>query len=428
MRLKLQNLRHVVRRAKSETKLVEAFRLEVKRVLGPIMDTSVKLEALAEQVNDRVAVLTRTGRTAHLGFQPGMIIPFANHSNYEVRSMAANLLPQNQLGRLANDPHSMVRSIVAQRAELTTVREMMRRFPRDENLRSIYQNRKVQALNEEGVPQPKVVDEPFDMYGEKLGDAVKQGEGPDLSDDWYITTAQKLFQMYDKNLEWNWEEKAVAQLVQHTKSTTGVEIDAEKLLKAVEDYIEEREERALERNALKELASRLDEEALMVESTENLYTDHSDAVSSLLESSLSSGEYVKQANKVFQVREAMMPEALKKHNIGERRMLSDVQKIPVKGRLPHGRSPRSLDERALDLYVRHWNALQRQKGEPMKLDWNPHPSDVGAVSFAVKEAFEQERPVEKCNECKSHVQAHARSHDGCGFMFECTECDYGWES
>ena len=343
--------------------------------------------------------------------------------------MAANLAPASQLGRLAADPHSMVRTVVAQRAEMTTVREMMKRFPRDENLRSIYRQRKAQLLGEAGLPDPKVSDEEFDINGkERLGDAVKQSEGPELSDAWYESQAHKLYLTYDKNIESSWEEKAVANLVRHSKATSGVEIDGEKLLKALKDYMEEIDERTLERNALKELASSLrEDDELLEEATAVYYTDDSDVVSQMLESSLTPMSYLEQASKVFQIRESTVPAGIKKHRHGAN-SLTTQQTIPVKARLPHGGSPRALDEQALDLYVRYWNKNQRLNGEPMKIEWHAHPSEQSVIAFSIHEAFEQERPVVSCNECGNHVQAHSRSTDGCGFMFECASCDYGWES
>jgi hypothetical protein len=427
MRLKLQNLKHVVRRARSEEKIVEALRAEVTRVLGPIMNTNLKLESLAEQVNDRVAVLNRTGRTAHFGFKSSTVVPFMNHPSAEVRMMSANLVPSQQLGKLAVDPHSMVRAVVAQRADMQIVREMMRRFPRDENLRSIYQQRKV-LMAEAGLPNAKPNDEEFDINGDgPLGDAVKQQEGPELTDEWYHTMALKLFEKYDKNLEGNWEEKAVNNLVRHSKVTNGVEIDGEKLLNVVKKYIKERDDRVLERDSLKEIAARLHREAdLLEESTTVYYTDDVDPVRDLLEANLLPTQYIEQANKILSVRHSDVPPGIKKHKLGERAVLG--QKIPMKARLPHGKAIRSLDEQALDRYVRYWNGHQRLNGEPMKIEWNSHPSEECVIGFSIKEAFEQERPVLLCKECGERVQAHCRSHDGFGFMFECATCDYGWES
>lgn len=429
MRLKLQHLKNVVRRARSEERIVEVLRAEVTRVLGPIMDTSLKIESLAEQVNDRVEVMNRTGRTAHFGFKSSTVVPFMNHASAEVRMMSANLVSPQQLGKLAADPHSMVRAVVAQRADMQVVREMMRRFPRDENLRSIYQQRKV-LMSEAGLPNAKANDEEFDINGDgRMGDAAKQPEGPELTDAWYDTTALRLFDKYDKNLEGNWEEKAVNNLVRHTKVTNGVEIDGEKLLKAVKDHIEEREDRALERDSLKEMAARLhaeaDETDLLQESTSLHYTDDADTIRDLLESNLLPTQFIEQFNKILDVRHSDVPPGIKKHKLGEHAVSGQ---IPVKGRLPHGRSIRALDEQALDRYVRFWNGHQRLNGEPMKIQWNAHPSEECVVGFSIHEAFEQERPVLLCKECGDRVQAHCRSHDGFGFMFECATCDYGWES
>jgi hypothetical protein len=260
---------------------------------------------------------------------------------------------------------------------MQTVKEMMRRFPSDDNLKAIFR-RRTKQLNEAGLPNPTVEDEEFDMYGDgPLGDAVKQGPVPGLSEGWYDLTAFKICQQFDNNMELNWEEIIVDNLVRHTRATSGVEIDKDKLLKKVLERIEDREERAMERNSLKELASSLYDDAdLLDESLEFA----KDPVEELMEAGLSPSEYIAEANKMFQVRESMLPQAIKKFRIGEHALVKS-QTVPVKAKLTHGSSPRALDERALDLYCKHWNDHQALSGEPIKLEWSVHPESPNIISF-----------------------------------------------
>lgn len=377
MQLKLQHLKNVVERAQKEEKTVALLRQEVRRVLGPIMTNDTRLDRLAEEINDRVAVMNRTGRTGMLSFKPSSVIPFMNHNNPEVRTMAANLVPPSYANKMKADPHAMVRAVVASRVAMETVREMMRRFPRDDELRTIYRARRKQ-LNEAGLPNPKVVDEPFDMYGEeRLGDAVKQDEGPSLSDDWYESAALKLVHDFGNNLERNWEEIAVNNFVRHSKATSGVEIDSKKLLDKIKEIFDEHDDKVLERDALKELASDLYADAEPL--NENFYTDDADPVSDLLHSNLSPSAYLEQANKLFQVRESSMPLGLKKWRNGKA-SLTHEQRIPSKARIP-GNKMRAIDEQALDLYVKHWNDRMMVEGEPFRLEWTNHPSEEGVIGF-----------------------------------------------
>lgn len=381
MRLNTKLLQRIVKQAVNEHKELEALRKEVIRVMGPIMDTNIQLVALAESVNDRVAVLDRTGRSSHLNFQPATLLPFVNHGSPEVRKMSANLLPQRFLTHLKFDHDSAVRAAVARRTDMQSVKEMMRRFPHDDELKTIFRRKKKQ-LNEAGLPDPKVNDEEFDIHGDApLGDAVKQGDAPGLSDGWYDLTAFKICQQYDNNMELNWEEQTVNNLVKHTKATSGVEIDKDKLLKKVLDMIKDREDRALERDALKELAASLRSDDELLEESAS-YDETPDPVEALVGSRLSPGDYVQEANKLFQVREYQLPQAIKKFRIGEHALVK-VQMVPTKAKLPHASGPRAIDEQALDLYVRHWNSHQALSGEPLQLEWSGHPESANAISFNV---------------------------------------------
>jgi hypothetical protein len=377
MNLRLKNLQRVVSRVYDEEKAFDALRVEVKRVLGPIMDTDVKLDRLAETVNDRVNVLEMTGRTVHLGFKPSVVARYMDHVNPEVRTMAANLLPSNFLDKMKSDPHSSVRAAVARRLDVSVVKEMMRKFPSDDMLKNIYR-KKHKQLNEDGIPTPKNVDEPFDMYGEgPLGDAGKQAQIPELSDAWYEEKAFKLIQDYGTGIDYNWEELAVHRFCASSKATSGVEIDEERLLKAVFDQIEEREDRVLERDALKELASMLrSNDSLISES----YEETVDPVAALVSENLSPSAFIEKASKLFNVQESRLPVGLKKHCLGIDSTKIE-QTIPMKAKVPSRGGIRAIDEQALDRFVECWNSRQERRGEPVKIEWNVHPSEEGVVGF-----------------------------------------------
>lgn len=123
----------------------------------------------------------------------------------------------------------------------------------------------------------------FDIYGEKLGAAVKQRPGPELSDQWYETRARKFVQDYGTNIEDSWEELAAKRYCASLKSSFGVEVDEKKLVDAIKKQLEERQDRflaiepvSLARPNLKEIAHRLrieslDEERYRPEPSENGY-------------------------------------------------------------------------------------------------------------------------------------------------------------
>lgn len=387
--MKLNQLQRVVKQAINEEKATELLREEATRVLGPIMDTDVRLEELAEAINDRVAVLERTGRESRMGFKPSVLAKFVNHKDAEVRKMCARLLPERFLKRFATDRNHAVRATAAKRLPLKVVKAMAKRFPKDVEVRRIYTERRhLQEAHE---------DELLNMYEDRLGDAAKQQDVPSLSEEWYRTQADLFMQDYGQDkyahggttgqsLDYNWEEDVVRNFCRHSKATNGVEIDESKLLKALSELIKEREECVLKKEAtsnLKELASRLYEEHdrdLLNESPiMPCLSEDVDPVSDLVSSRVSPATYMECAEDMFGIRFARMAPGLKKYRMGEG--IKD-QLLPMKGRLPHG-SFRPVDERALDLYVEHWNEKQALTGEPVRIAWNPDPGELGVFGFEV---------------------------------------------
>lgn len=382
MKVNLKALQHVVRKAVNEERLTQALRIEVSRVLGPSVIIEGPLDQLAEAANERLDVLDGTGRVPAFDFKSSLVSRLASHKNYNVRKLAARTLPVNMLGKLVQDGHSAVRAAVAQRIPVPAVKEMMKRFPHDDQLRQVYKHRR-KLVVEDGIPQPKVQDEPLNIHADgALGDSVKQDK-PELSEQWYDDRAERMLQDYGRNIECNWEELTVHRFVTSMKMTSGIEIDAKKLLEVIKDKIKERDDRVLERDALKETLSWLESRSDGVEAlTEgvDMVNEEVDHVKDLLEADLSPQTYVEKARSVFSVQESTVPAGIKKHRLGEG---MKEERIPVIGKLPHPNGFRSIDEKALDRFCECWNTRQAMTGEPLRLEWSAHPGEVGKVSFSV---------------------------------------------
>ncbi len=379
MRLKLDALERVVKKAMNEEKGLDVLRDELKRVLGPTALTEDKLEELAKSANHMIDIMEQTGKIERLDFKPNVVTKYLDHGNPQVRRFAARVAPQKFLSKLINDRSTSVRAVVASRAKLDTVREMMKNFPTDDQLRTIYRKR---IVTESGVPQPKPVKEPFDIHGDKrLGAAGKQQPGPELSEQWYKSKAFKLIQDFGGNMENSWEELAARSFVRSTKAYSGVDIDEAKLLKAIKDLIEEREEMALERDALKETLAWLSSCAEHEELQESAMPviEEQNVIESLMSEGLGAEQFVERSNSIFQVKHAMLPASVKKYNLEEGSSLN--VEIPVVGMMPEGIDASSC-ERALDEYCTHWSAKQALKGEPLKLDWSYNPTQTGKISFS----------------------------------------------
>jgi len=237
------------------------------------------------------------------------------------------------------------------------------------------------SLIESGIKTPKVSDDQFDIHGDdRLGDAIKQNKGPELSDTWYETLAYKFIQDYGTNIEGNWEEVLVNRYCSSVKATSGVDVDCEKLYKSVNDLIKNREDNAIKGTSLKEIANRL-RKLSENEEFDNAIEEQVDVVEELIHSNLTPIEYVAEAKKLFCVKEASIPAGIRKYRLGESSATS--QTFPVLAKLPHKSEIRQIDEQALDLFVKNWTSCQALKGEPLVLSWSPSPTSIGAIGFNI---------------------------------------------
>lgn len=380
MHLKLEELHKVVKKTIKEEQHHTAIRDELFRVFGPPVMVSKNHERVAEAANEQLDISESTGRQVQRGVVKTSVLVEASVDNSAaVRKLAARLLPEKMVIRLLNDPSSSVRCAAAKRLSYGHIKEAVKRHPNDDQLKSIARRKKLQ---EAGLPKPKEVDEPFDMYGdEPLGDAVKtKVSDKDFPDSWYERMAHKLCSEYGGNLEGNWEEILATRIVANHFSTTGFKLDREKLLGAIYDCIKEREDAVIGEGSLKSIAARLLRESVAEEtSVMPIIEDITDPVADLVESNYSTAEYVDAAEKLFNVRKSTVPAGIKKYRIGEG--THKETSIPVKGRIPGGKIS-AIVETALDRYVDSWNKRQAIAGEPYHISWGPGAT-ADAVSFNI---------------------------------------------
>jgi hypothetical protein len=379
MHLKLEELQRVAKKTIKEEQKHTSIRDELFRVFGPPVMVSKNCEKVAEAVNEQLDLFESSGREVQRGFVKTSVLVEASVSpSPTVRKVAARLLPVKMAVRLLNDPSSSVRCAAAKRLPYESLKESIKRFPNDDQLRSIVRKKK---LNESGLPKPEEVDEPFDMYGEEpLGSAVKtRVSDKDLPDTWYERLAHKLCSDYGGNLEGQWEETLATRVVASHYSTTGVKLDREKLLKCIYDCIEEREDAVLGEGSLKSIANRLIRESYLDDSVMPiLEEDRNDPVADLLESNCSSAQYIDDAEKLFCIKKSSVPAGIKKYRLGEGHLVETH--VPVNGKIPGGKMTATV-ENALDRYVDSWNKRQALAGEPYRLSWGPHASTIGMVGF-----------------------------------------------
>jgi hypothetical protein len=365
-KITVKELQRVLKQTLAEEKAVETLREEVSQNLGPSVVVDVKLEKLAENVNDRIDVLERTGRGKVSGFKPALLLRFSEHKNPEVRRLAVRLLPERFATKFVNDKDSAVRHAAARKVPLSLVKEMLKRNPSDDELHLIYRSK---SLTESPEMSP----------GEKLLGKVKAPAAPELSDFAYHNLAKTAIRDYNSNIEGQWDEPWAARYCASIKAASGVVHDPVKLWKEIQKILNEKDDRTLERYSLKEVAQNLWEN---FDLDDDSLVEEVDPIFDLLESNLSSHEYVNKANQVFKIRESIMPAGLRKYRMSEGRT-SDIM-IPCTGRLPTGVTMNRKVERSLDRYVDSWNGVQARRGEPIRINWSSNPMSAGSFSFNVE--------------------------------------------
>jgi hypothetical protein len=252
MRLKINDLQRVAGEAMNAESEAKALREEIVRVLGQRVVVEAPIGRVAADACQVIDADEMSSLHPASKFDKGLMLRYTRHGNPHVRKLAARVVSAKHLTRMLDDTNSLVRAEAAKRADMKLVSEALNRHPDDDGLYDTYASR---LLCEDGTKQPKVTDdEPFDMYGdEPLGDAAKQQPGPELSDTWYKNRAFEFMQDYGTNIEYAWEETLVKVYCDAMHTTSGVEVERDRLLKAIKDLIEEKEDRALERDGLKEV-------------------------------------------------------------------------------------------------------------------------------------------------------------------------------
>ena len=368
MRLKLEELKQVVNETVSEERNVSVLRNEIERVLGPSVVKNVKLDQLAEETNYRIDVLERTGRANNVNFNPSVLLKFTNSKSVEARKLAARMLPENYAQKFKDDPNVGVRHAYARRTSIQNATKMLRESPDDHELKYIIKQKRI---FESGIPQPKVNDEPFDLYGEKLGEKVKQQKGSELSKQWYSTMAHKFIQDYGGNLEGNWEEVLVRRYCASVRATSSVSVDESKLYKEILKQLSDKDDRTLERYSVNE-SFEVYNHGLAKDVIYN----------KLLNGEHSSPEYLKIVKNIFSIKEMYAPSSLRKYMLSEG--INQQFVIPCKGTIPGDGKITPMIEKVLDQYTKTWNNLQLTRGQPVRINWSPNPADNSGITFRVE--------------------------------------------
>lgn len=366
MGLRFNRLQSVVKTEVRREKNNRALREELIRVLGAPIVISESPEEVFRAANDRLDVLEATGRFPRSEkFKHSIFLEAARGGSVEARKLAARILPEKLCLQFLSDKSSEVRCAAAKTAPMRLLDEAMRKFPEDDQLLSVV---KARRLMEDGIPAPKSVDEPFDMYGDERLDVAKQHFNDQLPKNWYKRYASKLCKDYGTNLEGQWEEVA-AVVHANAHASFGFKIDKDQLLQAIYDHLEAREDEVLDEGFFRRTSRRLMVESLN-ENFMPVIPEETDPVVDLLESKKSAADYMSSFERLFKVK--------KRHVLLESLVQEGLDgniNAPTESVIPGGMLTPSV-ERAVDIYVDCWNAKSRLLGGFHKLSWLPNDDQV----------------------------------------------------
>jgi len=363
MQLKLKKLQGIVKETMKKEKAAHQLMREAIQVFGPSVEVSSDPRRVFAAINDKLTVMEARGQDLPVGSLRVSALLSAAETSKEARKLAARLLPEKYAVKFLSDKDSSVRCAAAKRFSYEQLAESLRRFPFDDQLLTIAQQKR---LFEAGIPTPKIDDEQFDMYGDgPLAEVLDGYEPEDLTDGWYKRMAVKIFNDYRGRLDGNWKHLAVSNLCSSIYATSGVKVDAMKLKETLEEVCENYGF-LKEGFVFEELKERIIFEADEAEADvmplldENFFAD---PVKELLREGASKSSYIDAANKLFNITHDVIEESL---------YTGDVQLVeaPQYGKLPTGYNWNSTAEKALDRYVSNWNDRSAARGSNCRIAWN----------------------------------------------------------
>lgn len=362
MQLKLKKLQGIVKETMKREKSAHQLMKEAVQVFGPSVDVSSDPRRVFAVINDKLTVMEARGQDLPIGSLKVSALLAAAETSKEARKLAAKLLPEKYAAKFLIDKDSSVRCAAAKRFTCAQLAESLRRFPFDDQLLTIVQQKR---LFEAGIPTPKA-DDQFDMYGDgPLADVLDGYEPEDLTDGWYKRMAIKIFNDYKGRLDGNWKHLAISNLCSSIYATAGVKVDALKLKEMLEEVCENNGF-LKEGFIFEELKERIIFEADEAEThvmpvlDEHFFTD---PIKDLLRESPSRINYIDTANKLFNITYDVIEESL---------YTGDIQLVeaPQYGRLPSGYNWNSTAEKALDRYVSNWNERADARDSNCRIAWN----------------------------------------------------------
>jgi hypothetical protein len=306
-------------------------------------------------------------KSVRLNLNPNFLLKLSDSDSPSARKLSAKFLPEKFLRKFTSDTSSCVLYETARRCSKSVLKEMMLNNLDDDGLYSV-------LVERFGIPEEEKM-----ANAERFADvADDKGDDVELSDAWYAAQAIRFVQEYGIEVENSNKEGAVARYCTSLRVSTGVHVDDKKLYQAIKDYLDCRDAEILEvesHGTLREMVRHLTEAALQDERILEAKADR-DPIKRLMSEERSAECFVLKASSIFDVKEAKIPKALAR--------VTEVKRdlsVPVKGKLPPGKTFDRLTERSLDRFVKCWTECVGRMGQKVTLSWAPGFDST--VSFAV---------------------------------------------
>lgn len=352
MKLRLKDLDLIVKNELSLPTVTEAFKAEVRRVFGPsILIEGREINEVSRDVNDHVEIMRRQDKELPR-FSQTILQSLVTHSHPEVRRAVANLAQTSVAQKLMFDRDANVRNAVAHRLNTSQLSEMIRRFPKDDELGVFY----VEKVLNEAAPKKK------------------DREYLEFSDEWYKSKAYNLIQDYGHNhVNSGWVAPAVRAYC-NGQSSFGLHIDPQKLFDCVVELLDEYSEKHQKITVPVGLKSKQ-----VSFKPQDPY-------------------HVVNEGKARLIRENVLVEFRDQYSVVDDLLdVSDLStlsenilttiKIPVVCATPGNRPINEVDERNLDKFINAYNTRFKIQDIPLKLEWTPSIHQDGIVGFLLKGRF-----------------------------------------
>jgi hypothetical protein len=347
MPIDIKKINEAVRSVKDDMLGHKELRDELKRLLGPTFDPYGRaMEDMLIEANDRLEALKRSGRQI-MSENADLLTKYIRDRSSELRKLIVRIAPMDIVQLMERDASSSVKNMINERHKM---------------------------INEEMLGDNKPC-----QSGEGKSELMRQQSIPELSAGYYENLARKFCaDFHVAEIEKWWVAPIAKQFATHTNATSGVKIDEEKLLKAINEFVAARDERISQRVekgvSIKETIDYLNERALMEDASSIGASMNKEDV---LDEAAGYATYIKQFNERYAVKESTVPASLRKF------CPMKETRIPVIGTIPGGML-RENDEHLLDAYVIAWNKRQEITGNPIRIAWHPSGGATDGISFSVE--------------------------------------------